>query len=138
MRSSTSGIGCIVLAAGSGTRFGSDKRLALLGGRSLLDTTLANIAPVFDKRILVLRAGDEALGNRHASDWQIVLAANAGKGMGHSLAAAMALVALSQVATIAGALREATDRHLLQASDNEVMQFRHNLVREAVNDELLP
>jgi molybdenum cofactor cytidylyltransferase len=85
------GIGCIVLAAGSGTRFGSDKRLALLDGITLLENTLANIAPAFVKRILVLRAGDEALGVRHATDWQIVVAANAGKGMGHSLAAAMTL-----------------------------------------------
>jgi DNA-binding CsgD family transcriptional regulator/tetratricopeptide (TPR) repeat protein len=39
---------------------------------------------------------------------------------------------------IAAALREAIDRHVLMAGDNEVMQFRHNLLREAVHDELLP
>jgi molybdenum cofactor cytidylyltransferase len=84
------GVGCIVLAAGSGSRFGSDKRLAKLGEETLLERTLGNITPVFGKRILVLRADDEALGSRFASEWQVVLAADAGKGMGHSLAAAMA------------------------------------------------
>lgn len=39
---------------------------------------------------------------------------------------------------MAAALREAMDRHLLVAGDDEVMQFRHNLLREAVYDELLP
>jgi molybdenum cofactor cytidylyltransferase len=83
------GIGCIVLAAGSGTRFGSDKRLARIGADTLLAHTLGNIAPAFHKRILVLRPGDAALGARFATDWQVVLAADADKGMGHSLAAAM-------------------------------------------------
>ncbi len=39
---------------------------------------------------------------------------------------------------IARALREAIDRSLLLAGDDEVMQFRHGLVREAVYEELLP
>lgn len=87
------GVGCIVLAAGTGARFGGDKRQAVLGGKTLLESTLGKIVPVFQKRILVLRAGDDALGSRHAGDWQIVLATEAGKGMGYSLAAAMALAA---------------------------------------------
>ncbi len=90
MTSEEASIGCIVLAAGSGKRFGSDKRKAGFGDSTLLEHTLGNIAPAFGKRILVLRAGDETLGNRFAADWQVLLAADAGKGMGHSLAAAMA------------------------------------------------
>ena len=39
---------------------------------------------------------------------------------------------------LAGALREAVDRHLLLTGDDEVMHFRHALVQEAVYDELLP
>jgi DNA-binding CsgD family transcriptional regulator/tetratricopeptide (TPR) repeat protein len=50
----------------------------------------------------------------------------------------LAAVTRMKPAEIAAALREATERHLLLAGDNEVMQFRHNLVREAVHDELLP
>lgn len=94
-------IGCIVLAAGSGTRFGSDKRLARFGTDTLLAHTLGNITPVFHQRILVLRTADAALGERFAADWQVVLAADADKGMGHSLAAAMAHVADWEAAVIA-------------------------------------
>jgi len=43
-----------------------------------------------------------------------------------------------ETAALAAALREAFDRHLLLAGENEVMQFRHGLLREAVYDELLP
>lgn len=82
---------CIVLAAGSSRRFGSDKRLARLpDGRSLLDATLAAIPPVFVQRLLVLRPGDEALAVPHANDWQCLFAAAAASGMGHSLAAGLA------------------------------------------------
>jgi molybdenum cofactor cytidylyltransferase len=95
------GIGCIVLAAGSGTRFGSDKRLARFGEATLLEHTLNNISPAFSQRILVLRPDDEALARRYAADWQIVLAADAGKGMGHSLAAALPLAGDWEAAVIA-------------------------------------
>jgi DNA-binding CsgD family transcriptional regulator len=50
----------------------------------------------------------------------------------------LATVTRMEQPEIAAALREAIDRHLLLAGDNEVMQFRHNLLREAVYDELLP
>ncbi|MDY6981511.1 MAG: NTP transferase domain-containing protein, partial [Pseudomonadota bacterium] len=92
MTRAPAGIGCIVLAAGAGTRFGSDKRLADLGGDALLARTLSMLAPVFVQRILVLRANhatDEALARRFEKDWEVVRAADAAKGMGHSLAAAM-------------------------------------------------
>src|SRR6185503_408073 len=36
------------------------------------------------------------------------------------------------------ALREAIDRHLLLAGGDEIMRFRHGLLREAAYDELLP
>ena len=50
----------------------------------------------------------------------------------------LALVTHLDGSEVAMALREAIDRHLLLAADDEVMQFRHGLLREAVNDELLP
>jgi molybdenum cofactor cytidylyltransferase len=129
MTRASAGIGCIVLAAGAGTRFGSDKRLAQLNGVILLEHTLANIAPAFHKRVLVLRPGDEALGIRHAAGWQIVLAANAGKGMGHSLAAAMALtgdwdgavVALADMPFVQTATYEAV--RALLSTDNLVVPY---------------
>ena len=84
-------IGCIVLAAGSGSRFGSDKRLAPFRGDTLLAHTLGMLAAVFERRVLVLRPGDAALAQRFAARWQIVTAAEAEKGMGHSLSAAVTL-----------------------------------------------
>ncbi|HET8777348.1 MAG TPA: AAA family ATPase, partial [Candidatus Limnocylindria bacterium] len=50
----------------------------------------------------------------------------------------LAVVTRLDPSELAGALREAVDRHLLLAGDDEVMHFRHALVREAVYDELLP
>ncbi len=132
MTRASAGIGCIVLAAGAGTRFGSDKRLAQLNGVILLEHTLRNITPAFNKRVLVLRPGDEALGIRHAAGWQIVLAANASKGMGHSLAAAMALtgdwegavVALADMPFVQTATYEAVRVRL--SSDNLVVPYYHD------------
>lgn len=89
MTRNTAGIGCIVLAAGSGSRFGADKRLAPFGPNTLLAHTLRNIAPAFSQRVLVLHTGDEALAEQYATLWQVVFAAEAPKGMGRSLAAAM-------------------------------------------------
>lgn len=85
-------IGCIVLAAGRSLRFGTDKRLALLpDGRTLLDRTLSGIPPDFTRRILVVHPGDEALIAPHQPAWTVVFAANAHLGMGHSIAAGVAL-----------------------------------------------
>lgn len=82
---------CIVLAAGSSSRFGADKRQAPMpDGRSLLETTLAGIPPVFSHYLLVLHPGDEDLARRHAPVWQSVIADEAALGMGHSLAAGLA------------------------------------------------
>src|SRR4029079_1050065 len=50
----------------------------------------------------------------------------------------LANVTRMEPSELAGALREAIDRHLLLAGDDEVMHFRHGLLREAVYDELLP
>ena len=58
--------GCIVLAAGSSRRFGSDKRQFLLpSGTTLLDQTLATVRDVFDRRVLVLRTDDDELAERY-------------------------------------------------------------------------
>ena len=59
----------------------------------------------------------------------------AGQSAGHDVLAAVTRMEQSE---LAAALREAIDRDLLVAGDNEVMQFRHGLMREAVYDELLP
>lgn len=87
---STPAIGCVVLAAGSSRRFGSDKRVHRLpNGLTLLEQTLTNLHDVFHQRMLVLRPGDEELALRWQARWKIVVANDAGLGMGHSLAAAV-------------------------------------------------
>lgn len=81
-------VACIVLAAGSSKRFGSDKRQALLAdGKTLLQTTLASIPDIFSQRLLVLHPGDESLTLAHQPDWSVVIAQTAAAGMGHSVAA---------------------------------------------------
>lgn len=50
----------------------------------------------------------------------------------------LAIVTHMEQAEMAAALREAIDRHLLRAGDDDVMQFRHGLLREAAYGELLP
>jgi CTP:molybdopterin cytidylyltransferase MocA len=56
-------IGCIVLAAGAGRRFGGAKQLARLDGRPLLSHVLGVVAsvPVLDPVVVVLGAHAEAI-----------------------------------------------------------------------------
>jgi 2-C-methyl-D-erythritol 4-phosphate cytidylyltransferase len=60
----THGTWAVVLAGGGGTRFGGRKQYADLGGRTLLDRTLATAAQVCDGVVAVLRdpATDPAAG----------------------------------------------------------------------------
>jgi molybdenum cofactor cytidylyltransferase len=90
--------GVILLAAGSGSRFGSDKRLHVMpNGDPVLLTTVRRYASIFDQIIVITRPGEshvermltEALGRRAPP---IVYAADAHLGMGHSLAAGIASV----------------------------------------------
>lgn len=85
MRSTKQGA-LILLAAGRGTRFGSDKRQHRLAtGSSLLETTLALYRRHYQQIVVVLRPGDEAL-EQTLTATQIVYAEDAAQGMGHSLA----------------------------------------------------
>jgi molybdenum cofactor cytidylyltransferase len=100
--SSARAIGCVVLAAGSSQRFGSDKRnYRLPNGLTLLEQTLAHLQSVFDQRILVLRPDDTSLAAQFGNDWKIVSAADAPQGMGHSLAAAVPHIRTWSAAVIA-------------------------------------
>ena len=83
-------VGCIVLAAGGSKRFGADKRRHVLpNGMTMLEQTLHTLQQVFAKRVLVLRADDADLAAQFGDDWQVIAAADAALGMGHSLAAAV-------------------------------------------------
>jgi molybdenum cofactor cytidylyltransferase len=79
----------ILLAAGRGSRFGSDKLLhRLADGRPLALAAAANLRPACDRLIVVLRPGSETLAGQFAAeDCTLVECVDAEAGMGHSLAA---------------------------------------------------
>lgn len=89
--------GALILAAGFGRRFGSDKRAhTLADGMTLLDATLDRYAEVYSHLCVVLRPDDEALA-RHVRSLpgnpEIALSVDAELGMGHSLAAGVRSIA---------------------------------------------
>lgn len=100
-------IGVVVLAGGVSRRFGGDKRRAHLpGGAELLATTVARYATCFDYLRVGLRAEDDALASTLAAQLggipllsgtavdaapkAIVRCTSAARGMGATLAAALA------------------------------------------------
>jgi molybdenum cofactor cytidylyltransferase len=88
-----SSVAGLVLAAGFGRRFGSDKRRALMSsGLTLLGCSVATVAARCANTWLVLRPSDDAetLGLTHAVN--VVRCEAAELGLGHSLACAMAAI----------------------------------------------
>jgi len=81
-------VGVIVLAAGRATRFGSDKRLALLpGGGLVIDTTLANVGKSGLPVLVCLAPDDLGLAQRlERQGLPCLHCGRAGEGMGGSLA----------------------------------------------------
>lgn len=78
----------ILLAAGRGSRFGSDKLLhPLADGTPMAVAAAHNLRPACDRLIAVLRPGSEVLaGLLAAEDCETVICPDADAGMGHSLA----------------------------------------------------
>lgn len=112
----------LVLAAGQGRRFGSDKRLARLpSGQTLLAATLARVLEVFDEVYVVLRVGDDPQALGINPQVRIVRAESAGDGMGSSLAAGIGALAHSTadaVAVLLGDMPWVTAQTLRQLSAN--------------------
>lgn len=79
----------LLLAAGSGSRFGSDKLLhPLADGRPLALAAAENLGAACDRTVAVLRPGNDRLAAILAgAGSEIIFAADAAHGMGHSLAA---------------------------------------------------
>lgn len=82
----TSGV-AVVLAAGSATRFGSDKRLASIDGKAMLHRSLEPYLKVIDQVCIVVRPNDD-IGQHIPRNVRAIEAPSAHLGMGHSLATA--------------------------------------------------
>ncbi|WP_271410645.1 nucleotidyltransferase family protein [Pseudomonas sp. Q1-7] len=92
----------LILAAGFGSRFGSDKRRATLAdGRTLLAASLERAQRVFDEVHLILRPEDDPQSLGLPDGCSIIRCADAGQGMGHSLAAGVRALADSPAEAIA-------------------------------------
>jgi CTP:molybdopterin cytidylyltransferase MocA len=83
-------IGGIVLAGGSGTRFGGPKQIAELGGRPLLDYALEAAAAALDRVVLVLGArADEVRERVDLRGAEVVVCADWEGGMAETLKAGL-------------------------------------------------
>ena len=92
----------LVLAAGAGQRFGSDKRRAQLAdGNSLLRATILRAQEAFSDVRVVITAEDDAQALAIPSGVQLVRTAHAKQGMGSSLAAGIQSLANTQATAVA-------------------------------------
>lgn len=83
-------VGAVILGAGFGRRFGSDKRLAVLGNTTVAVQTVTRFSQVFAHLKVVLKTQDTALGEQLGKQAEIVYTDQSHLGMGHSLAAGFA------------------------------------------------
>lgn len=112
----------LILAAGRGTRFGADKRLARLpDGRTLLEAALARHAGISQPLLVVLRPEDaaaSALARQHGA--RTLICDDADQGMGHSLACgARALLAMPE---LTGVLIDLADMPAVSATTLQRVQ----------------
>ncbi|MFS0827450.1 nucleotidyltransferase family protein [Pseudomonas phoenicis] len=92
----------LVLAAGRGRRFGSDKRLARLGdGQTVLATTVRRAQAHFDEVWVVIAGHDDPQALALPEGVRVVRAQHADQGMGASLAAGVRAMRASQTCVLA-------------------------------------
>ncbi|AYC34371.1 nucleotidyltransferase family protein [Pseudomonas cavernae] len=120
----------LLLAAGCGSRFGSDKRRATLpDGRSLLAASLANARRAFSEVHVLLRPEDDPAALGLPADCPLIRCADAELGLGHSLAAGVRALAGRRSRALAILLgdmpwvAESSLLRLAQAADAERIVF---------------
>lgn len=92
----------LVLAAGQGSRFGADKRRALLAdGRTLLAHSAERALTVFDDVRVILRDGERLEDFGLPMGCRVIHSPEAALGMGHSLAAGAASLSDSEAQAVA-------------------------------------
>lgn len=110
----------LLLAAGAGTRFGGPKLLtAMVGGRSLAESSAATLCDVLPRVCAVVRPGDTALVRRlRRMGVELAVNPDPDRGLGSSIAAGVAatadadgwLVALADMPWVrAGSVRAVAD-----------------------------
>jgi molybdenum cofactor cytidylyltransferase len=99
----TASVAGVLLAAGAARRFGGAKLLhPMPDGRPVGIASWDNLRAALQRTIVVVRAGDEAIGQRfRAAGAQVVVSADAELGMGHSLASGVAATPDAQAWIIA-------------------------------------
>ena len=83
-------VGAVILGAGFGRRFGSDKRVAALGNTTVAAQTVRHYCEVFARLKVVLKTEDTALAELLGQHAEIIFTDQSHLGMGHSLAAGFA------------------------------------------------
>lgn len=124
----------ILLAAGTGSRFGGDKlRHPLPDGTPLAVAAAVNLRSACDRLIAVVRPGQDALADLlSAAGCEIVLSPESTSGMGHSLAAGVRaaaqasgwIVALADMPFIASATHVAVASRLREGASLVATQYR--------------
>lgn len=126
-------IGCILLAAGSGRRFGGDKLLCEIDGVSMAERACMLHAGIdYAARVLVARPGDSAvmdIAKRHG--FSVVVNERAARGVGTSAAAgAAAMLALD--APVDGALFAVCDQPYLSRATVTALIRRFSDASDAI------
>lgn len=110
-------LGCVLLAAGSGIRFGGNKLLHPIDGVAMAERACMLHAGIdYDARILVMRPNDEAIARIAARyGYSCVVNERAHEGIGTSAAAGAAAI-ISQFAPLDGVLFAVCDQPYLTSA----------------------
>jgi len=112
-------LACLMLAAGAGRRFGSQKQLADIDGTPMVQRALVQLQPLFDDRLYcVLGAGRETIARVVAPHARIIEHPDWAQGIGSSIACGIA--AITRARAVDGILIALADQPALNRT-----HYRH-------------